>query len=269
MMDNRPIGIFDSGVGGLTVMREVMEQLPYENIIYLGDTARIPYGSKSDQTIRKYANQCSSFLKSKDVKTIVIACNTASSIALENVQKNFDLPVIGVIDPGARSAAAVTENGRIGVIGTIATINSNAYQAKIMEYLHDAEVIGIPCPLFVPIVEEGWEYSNVAELTAEKYLDELIEHDVDTLVLGCTHYPILRYTIKKVVGPDVRLVNPAYETARDLKKLLTENNMLNENYANAKYEYYASDAPERLRRIGGNFLKKEINDLYEIAIDNL
>ncbi len=268
-MDNRPIGIFDSGVGGLTVMREVMEQLPYENIIYLGDTARIPYGSKSDQTIRKYANQCSSFLKSKDVKTIVIACNTASSIALENVQKNFDLPVIGVIDPGARSAAAVTENGRIGVIGTIATINSNAYQAKIMEYLHDAEVIGIPCPLFVPIVEEGWEYSNVAELTAEKYLDELIEHDVDTLVLGCTHYPILRYTIKKVVGPDVRLVNPAYETARDLKKLLTENNMLNENYANAKYEYYASDAPERLRRIGGNFLKKEINDLYEIAIDNL
>ncbi|HAQ39469.1 MAG TPA: glutamate racemase [Clostridiales bacterium] len=268
-MDNRPIGIFDSGVGGLTVMREVMEQLPYENIIYLGDTARIPYGSKSEQTIRKYANQCSSFLKSKDVKTIVIACNTASSIALENVQKNFDLPVIGVIDPGARSAAAVTENGRIGVIGTIATINSNAYQAKIMEYLHDAEVIGIPCPLFVPIVEEGWEYSNVAELTAEKYLDELIEHDVDTLVLGCTHYPILRYTIKKVVGPDVRLVNPAYETARDLKKLLTENNMLNENYDNAKYEYYASDAPERLRRIGGNFLKKEINDLYEIAIDNL
>ena len=172
-MDNRPIGIFDSGVGGLTVMREVMEQLPYENIIYLGDTARIPYGSKSEQTIRKYANQCSSFLKSKDVKTIVIACNTASSIALEHVQKNFQLPIIGVIDPGARSAAAATEYGRIGVIGTIATINSNAYQAKIMEYLHDAEVIGIPCPLFVPIVEEGWEYSNVAELTTEKYLDEL------------------------------------------------------------------------------------------------
>lgn len=268
-MDNRPIGIFDSGVGGLTVMREVMEQLPYENIIYLGDTARIPYGSKSDQTIRKYANQCSSFLKSKDVKTIVIACNTASSIALEFVQKNFDLPIIGVIDPGARSAAASTENGRIGVIGTIATINSNAYQQKIMEYLHDAEVIGIPCPLFVPIVEEGWEYSNVAELTAEKYLEELIEHEVDTLVLGCTHYPILRHTIKNVVGPNIKLVNPAYETARDLKKLLTDRNMLNENHKSARYEYYASDAPERLRRIGGNFLKKEIDNLYEIAIDNL
>jgi len=265
-MDNRPIGIFDSGVGGLTVMREVMEQLPYENIIYLGDTARIPYGSKSEQTIRKYANQCSSFLKSKDVKTIVIACNTASSIALEHVQKNFDLPIIGVIDPGARSAAEATETGRIGVI---ATINSNAYQAKIMEYLHDAEVIGIPCPLFVPIVEEGWEYSNVAELTAEKYLEELIEHEVDTLVLGCTHYPILRHTIKKVVGSGVKLVNPAFETARDLKKLLAEKNMLNENYGKARYEYYASDAPERLRRIGGNFLKKEIDNLYEIAIDNL
>ncbi|MDF2950224.1 MAG: murI [Sedimentibacter sp.] len=268
-MDNRPIGIFDSGVGGLTVMREVMEQLPYENIIYLGDTARIPYGSKSEQTIRKYSNQCSSFLKSKDVKAIVIACNTASSIALEHVQKNFDLPIIGVIDPGARSAAAVTENKRIGVIGTIATINSNAYQARIMEYIHDAEVIGIPCPLFVPIVEEGWEYSNVAELTAEKYLEELIEHEVDTLVLGCTHYPILRHTIKKVVGPDVRLVNPAYETARDLKKLLCEKNLLNEEFGKARYEYYASDAPERLRRIGGNFLKKEIDNLYEIAIDNL
>ncbi len=268
-MDNRPIGIFDSGVGGLTVMREIMEQLPYENIIYLGDTARIPYGSKSDQTIRKYANQCSSFLMSKDVKTIVIACNTASSIALDHVQQNFDLPILGVIDPGARSAAAATENKRIGVIGTIATINSNAYQQKIMEYLHDAEVIGIPCPLFVPIVEEGWEYSNIAELTAEKYLDELIEHEVDTLVLGCTHYPILRYTIRKVVGPNVKLVNPAFETARDLKKLLEENNILNENLGKAKYEYYASDAPERLRRIGGNFLKKEIDNLYEIAIDKL
>lgn len=268
-MDNRPIGIFDSGVGGLTVMREVMEQLPYEDIIYLGDTARIPYGSKSEQTIKKFSNQCSAFLKSKDVKTIVIACNTASSLALEHVQKNFDIPIIGVIDPGARSAAAATESGRIGVIGTIATINSNAYQSKIMEYIHDAEVIGIPCPLFVPIVEEGWEHSNVAILTAEKYLEELIEHEVDTLVLGCTHYPILRHTIKTVVGPNVKLVNPAYETAKDLKKLLIENNMLSENIGKPRYEFYASDAPERLRRIGGNFLKKDIDNLYEIAIDKL
>lgn len=268
-MDNRPIGIFDSGVGGLTVMREVMEQLPFEDIIYLGDTARIPYGSKSEQTIRKYSYQCSSFLKSKNVKTIVIACNTASSIALDHLKDNFDIPIIGVIDPGARSAAQATKTGRIGVIGTTATINSNSYQAKIIEYHRDAEVIGIPCPLFVPIVEEGWEYSNVAELTAEKYLDELFEHDIDTLVLGCTHYPILRHTIKKVIGCNVKLVNPAYETARDLKKLLEENDMLNENSKKPNYEYYTSDAPERLRIIGSNFLKKEIINLYEIAIDNL
>jgi len=268
-MDNRPIGIFDSGVGGLTVMREVMEQLPYENLIYFGDTARIPYGSRSVQTIKKYSYQCASFLKSKDVKTIVIACNTASSIALEHLQNNFDIPIIGVIEPGARCAASATKNSRIGVIGTLAAINSGAYQAKIMEYKHNSEVIGIPCPLFVPIIEEGWEYSTVAELTAEKYLGELIEHDVDTLVLGCTHYPILRYTIKKVIGPNVRLVNPAFETARDLKKVLASKNLLKENYDLPLYEYYVSDAPERFRRVGGNFLKKEINNLSEISIDNL
>ena len=267
-MDNRPIGIFDSGVGGLTVMREVMEQLPYENLIYFGDTARIPYGSRSVQTIKKYSYQCASFLKSKNVKTIVIACNTASSIALLHLQKSFDIPIIGVIDPGARSAASATKNGHIGVIGTLA-INSGAYQSKIMEYRHSAEVIGIPCPLFVPIIEEGWEYSTVAELTAEKYLAELLEHDVDTLVLGCTHYPILRYTIKKVIGPNVKLVNPAFETARDLKKVLAEQNILNENFVIPEYEYYVSDAPERFRRVGGNFLKKEIDKLSEIAIDNL
>jgi len=268
-MDNRPIGIFDSGVGGLTVMREIMEQLPFENIIYLGDTARIPYGSKSEQTIKKYAHQCSMFLKNKNVKTIVIACNTASSIALEQLKQTFDIPVLGVIEPGAKSASKITENGRIGVIGTTATINSNAYQNKIMEYRRDAEVIGIPCPLFVPIVEEGWEYSLVAELTAEKYLTELAEHEVDALVLGCTHYPILRYTIKKVIGPNVKLVNPAFETAKDLKKLLEDNNIMRESLDKPIYEYYTSDAPERLRRIGGNFLKKEINNLYEVSIDTL
>lgn len=268
-MDKRPIGIFDSGVGGLTVMREVMEQLPYENIVYLGDTARIPYGSKSEQAIKKYSYQCSAFLKSKNVKTIVIACNTASSIALEHLNDNFDIALIGVIEPGARSASRVSKNGKIGVIGTTATINSNAYQTKIMQFRQDAEVIGIQCPLFVPIVEEGWEYSHVAELTAEKYLIELKEHQVDTLVLGCTHYPILRYTIQKVVGENVKLVNPAFETAGDLKKLLEDRNLLNESYEKPRYEYYVSDAPERLRRIGGNFLKKEIDNLYEIAIDNL
>lgn len=268
-MDSRPIGIFDSGVGGLTVMREVMEQLPYEDIVYLGDTARIPYGSKSEQTIRKFALQCSLFLKSKNVKTIVIACNTASAVAFEHLKNNLDIPVLGVIDPGARSAANFSESGRIGVIGTTATINSNAYGLKIMEYKSDAEIIGIPCPLFVPIVEEGWEDTTIAMLSAEKYLEELLEHEVDSLVLGCTHYPVLRNTIKKVMGPKVKLINPAYETARDLKKLLQENDMLNEISRKALYEYYATDAPERLRRIGGNFLKKDMENVYQVSIDNL
>lgn len=268
-MDNRPIGIFDSGVGGLTVMREIMEQLPYENLIYFGDTARIPYGSRSDHTVMKYAQQCAAFLKTKDVKTIVIACNTASSIALGHLQDTLDIPVLGVIEPGAKSAVTTTKNNRIGVIGTMATINSGAYQSKIMELRRDAEVIGIPCPLFVSIVEEGWEYSAVAELTAEKYLAELMEHEVDTLVLGCTHYPILRYTIRKVLGPSVTLVNPAFETAKSLKKVLIARNLLNENYLPPSYEYYVSDAPERFRRIGGNFMKKEISSLRQIEIDNL
>lgn len=268
-MDKRPIGVFDSGVGGLTVLREIMAQLPYENVIYFGDTARIPYGSKSEQTIKKFAYQCASFLKSKDVKTIVIACNTASAVAIEYLQSKFDIPVIGVIEPGARAAVEATRNGKIGVIGTSGTISSGAYQAKIMEKNHSAEVIGIPCPLFVPIVEEGWEYSTVAELTAQQYLIELKEHKVDSLVLGCTHYPILRYTIGKVLGDGVTLVNPAYETAKELKEVLTASNMLNEDFTPPKYEYFVSDAPEKFRRIGGNFLKKDIELLSEIHIDSI
>lgn len=268
-MDKRPIGVFDSGVGGLTVLREIMAQLPYENVIYFGDTARIPYGSKSEQTIKKFAYQCASFLKSKDVKTIVIACNTASAVAIDYLKDKFDIPVIGVIEPGARAAVEATRNGKIGVIGTSGTISSGAYQAKIMEKNHSAEVIGIPCPLFVPIVEEGWEYSTVAELTARQYLIELKEHKVDALVLGCTHYPILRYTIGKVVGDGVTLVNPAYETAKELKEVLTAGNMLNEDFVPPRYEYFVSDAPEKFRRIGGNFLKKDIEILSEIHIDSI
>ena len=268
-MDKRPIGVFDSGIGGLTVLREIMEQLPYENVIYFGDTARIPYGSKSEQTVKKFAYQCASFLKSKDVKTIVIACNTASAFAIDYLQERFDIPVIGVIEPGARGAVETTANGKIGVIGTSGTIGSGAYQAAIMEKNHEAEVIGIPCPLFVPIVEEGWEYSTVAELTAQQYLIELKEHGVDALVLGCTHYPILRYTIGKVLGEGVRLVNPAFETAKELKEILTKNSMLKEDFTKPKYEYYVSDAPEKFRRLGGNFLKKDIETLSEIAIDSI
>lgn len=268
-MDKRPIGVFDSGVGGLTVLREIMEMMPYEDVIYFGDTARIPYGSKSEQTVKKFAYQCAKFLYDKGVKTIVIACNTASAVAIDYLKDRFDIPVIGVIEPGARGAVEATKNGRIGVIGTYATIGSSAYQNKIMEKMPEAEIVGIPCPLFVPIVEEGWEYSEVARLTARQYLAELMEHDVDSLVLGCTHYPILRHTIGQVLGEKVRLVNPAFETAKELKETLRENNMTKNDFVKAVYRYYVSDAPEKFRRIGGNFLKKEIELLEEIQIDSI
>lgn len=268
-MDKRPIGVFDSGVGGLTVLREIMEMMPYEDVIYFGDTARIPYGSKSEQTVKKFAYQCAKFLYDKGVKTIVIACNTASAVAIDYLKDRFDIPVIGVIEPGARGAVEATKNGRIGVIGTYATIGSSAYQNKIMEKMPEAEIVGIPCPLFVPIVEEGWEYSEVARLTARQYLAELMEHDVDSLVLGCTHYPILRHTIGQVLGEKVRLVNPAFETAKELKEMLRENGMTKNDFVKAVYRYYVSDAPEKFRRIGGNFLKKEIELLEEIQIDSI
>lgn len=268
-MDKRPIGVFDSGVGGLTVLREIMEMMPYEDVIYFGDTARIPYGSKSEQTVKKFAYQCAKFLYDKGVKTIVIACNTASAVAIDYLKDRFDIPVIGVIEPGARGAVEATKNGRIGVIGTYATIGSSAYQNKIMEKMPETEIVGIPCPLFVPIVEEGWEYSEVARLTARQYLTELMEHDVDSLVLGCTHYPILRHTIGQVLGEKVRLVNPAFETAKELKETLRENNMTKNDFVKAVYRYYVSDAPEKFRRIGGNFLKKEIELLEEIQIDSI
>lgn len=268
-MDKRPIGVFDSGVGGLTVLREIMEMMPYEDVIYFGDTARIPYGSKSEQTVKKFACQCAKFLYDKGVKTIVIACNTASAVAIDYLKDRFDIPVIGVIEPGARGAVEATKNGRIGVIGTYATIGSSAYQNKIMEKMPEAEIVGIPCPLFVPIVEEGWEYSEVARLTARQYFTELMEHDVDSLVLGCTHYPILRHTIGQVLGEKVRLVNPAFETAKELKETLRENGMTKNDFVKAVYRYYVSDAPEKFRRIGGNFLKKEIELLEEIQIDSI
>jgi glutamate racemase len=268
-MDNRAIGVFDSGIGGLTVLKEIMEQLPDEDIIYFGDTARIPYGTRSKETVIKYSFQCIKFLLSKDIKAIVVACNTASAIALKEAEQAFNIPIIGVIDPGAKAAVASTRNNTIGVIGTSGTINSEAYQTRIRELNKYAEVIGVPCPLFVQIVEEGWEDTDVARLTAEKYLMELKEHNIDTLVLGCTHYPILRYTLSKVMGDKVTLVNPAFETAKAVKNLLRDKDLLKEGSEKAKYKFYVSDGPEKFRRIGGNILRREIQHIEKVDIENL
>ncbi len=268
-MDNRPIGVFDSGIGGLTVLKEIVEQLPGENIVYFGDTARIPYGTRSKETVIKYFFQSVRFLLTKDIKAIVVACNTASALAMEEAQKVFDIPIIGVVDPGSKAAAASTKNATIGVIGTEGTINSGAYQRKIRQILPSAEIIGISCPLFVPIVEEGWENSDVAYIAAKKYLLELKEHNIDSLVLGCTHYPALRYTINKVLGDKVTLINPAYETAKATKNMLKDRNLLSDKIDGGKCNYFVSDDPEKFKRIGGNILRKEIAFVQKVNIENL
>ncbi len=266
-MDNRPIAVFDSGIGGLTVLNEIMEQLPGEDIIYFGDTARIPYGTRSKETVIKYVKESFKFLMTKDIKAIVIACNTASALAMEEAKEDFDIPIIGVVDPGAAAAAACTKNNIIGVIGTEGTINSNSYQRKIRKQLPNAEIIGVSCPLFVQIVEEGWENSDVAYISAQKYLLELKEHNIDTLVLGCTHYPALRYTIGKVMGDKVKLVNPAYETAKLTKNILKEQGLLNEKLEDGIYNYYVSDDPEKFKRIGGHMIRKQIEIVEKVIID--
>ena len=222
-----PIGIFDSGVGGLTVTREIMRQLPGENLIYFGDTARVPYGSKSKETIVRYSTQIVNFLRTRNVKAIVIACNTASAFALEELQNNLDIPIIGVVWPGAISAAATTKNNHIGVIGTAGTVKSRVYNKYLRQLKPEVTVVSKACPLFVPLVEEGLTEDRVTDDIARRYLTEFKEYDVDTLVLGCTHYPLLRNTIRRTIGEGVTLVNPAYETAKSLKKLLDEKGLLN------------------------------------------
>ena len=219
------IGVFDSGVGGLTVVDEIMKQLPNEQIIYFGDTARVPYGNKSKKTIIRYSNQIVNFLLSKNIKAIVIACNTASAFALESIVSEVSIPVVGVIKPGARIAASVTKNSNIGIIGTKGTISSDIYQRFLNEIAAEVKVYGKACPLFVPLVEEGWINDPITFDVAKRYLSEFMDYNIDTLVLACTHYPLLRDTIASVVGDKVNLVNPAYETAKTLKQVLKANNI--------------------------------------------
>lgn len=266
-MNNAPIGVFDSGVGGLTVVKEIMEQLPGEAMIYFGDTARVPYGSKSEETVVRYSSQIIKFLLSKGAKTIVIACNTASAVALEKMKEEFEVPIIGVVKPGAKAAAEVTKNGRIGVIGTEATIRSGIYNEFLRKTDPHVTVYGKACPLFVPLAEEGWVGEDeITEQVARRYLAELSEQDIDTLVLGCTHYPLLRSVIQKVMGDTVQLVNPAVETARELKYLLEENHLLNERtkvgetYATIdkatlpRHEFFVSDRAEKFKRFAASIL---------------
>ena len=272
-----PVGVFDSGVGGLTVTREIMRQLPDENMVYFGDTARVPYGSKSKDNIIRYSRQIIRFLQTKNVKAIVIACNTASALALDVVKEETDIPIMGVIVPGAAAAVRATRNKKIGVIGTEATIRSQMYSKVMKEMLPGVEVIGKPCPLFVPIVEEGFAKHKIAEEVIDYYLASMKETDIDTMILGCTHYPLLRSRIMKYLGDGIQLVNPAYETAMELKKLLRKMDLLNEGQssaeesgqvcANGSYESYVSDTADKFKQFANSILPYDIRTTQRINIE--
>lgn len=264
-----PVGVFDSGVGGLTVAREIMRHLPNENIVYFGDTARVPYGSKSKDNIIRYSRQIIHFLKTKGVKAIVIACNTASALALDVVREESDIPIIGVVEPGARAALDVTVSKKIGVIGTEATIRSSMYEKIIQGIDPEAVVTGKACPLFVPLVEEGFAKHQVTKEIIDFYLSSFLETDIDSLILGCTHYPLLRSRIREYVGGKMTLVNPAYETAMDLKKLLEERGMENtgEEQAHASYSFYVSDAADKFKQFANSILPYDIETTKQINIE--
>lgn len=266
-----PIGVFDSGVGGLTVAQEIMRQIPNERIVYFGDTARVPYGSKSRDTIIKYSKQIIRFLKTQQVKAIVVACNTASAVALEEVQKELDLPIIGVIKAGARTAAAATRNSKIGIIATETTINSKVYTHFLEKLNPDLSVIGKACPLFVPLVEEGTFLKDpITEEIASRYLEGLKKEQIDTLILGCTHYPLIRSTVGKIMGEQVTLVNPAYETARELKELLRQEGLENtgaQGNPDSMHRFFVSDAPEKFQQFAESILPCSVKNTTQINIE--
>jgi len=268
-----PIGIFDSGIGGLTVVREVIRQLPDERIIYFGDTARVPYGPKSPETVRRYSLEIGHFLRSQDVKAIVVACNTATAHALPALQREFPLPVIGVVEPGARAAVAASRRGELGVIGTAGTIGSGAYERAIKEIAPNAHIMARACPLFVPLVEEGWLDTEPTRLIAREYLAPMKAAGVDTLVLGCTHYPLLKPLLAEMLGPDVALIDSAHETAAETARVLRARDLLAPTNgqgwrrdAPVVHRFVASDAPDHFLRLGQRFLGSAIECVETVTL---
>ena len=265
-MNDLPIGVFDSGVGGLTVLHAIAERLPHENLIYLGDTARVPYGTKSAATVERYAVEDAAFLIQKGIKLLVVACNTASAMARERLRREFDVPMLTVLGPGARMAARVTRNGRVGVIATEATVESGAYVRGIHEANKKVEVVQQACPLFVSLVEEGELHSPITRLIAEKYLSGLHDHSIDTLVLGCTHYPLLKPVIAELMGEGVTLVDSAEATAAEVETLLRERALLNEQAAAGTKRFYVTDAANRFSRIAERIFGEPLAHLEAVEI---
>ena len=268
-MDNRPIGIFDSGLGGLSVVKEFIDILPNESIVYFGDTGRVPYGTKSKDTILKFARQDEAFLLSKDVKMIIAACGTVSSVA-DNSLKPDGVKFLGVVEPSAKEAVRLSKNKKIGVIGTSATVSSNSYKKAINAIDDSIEVFSVACPLFVGIVEQGWiaDDDEIAYLTAKRYLQPLKEAGVDTLILGCTHFPLLSGTIARVMGEDVALISSGGAAAKEAAQILLENELLNDEINSQSYNFYVSDSPNGFKETAERFLQSKIgNDIQKIEIE--
>jgi len=266
MSAQRPIGVFDSGIGGLTVVKALLRRLPNENIVYFGDTARVPYGPKSPQVVREYAREDTEFLLSKNVKMIVVACNTVSAVALDVVQKGAKVPVVGVIVPGAKAALAATKKKRIGVIGTVGTVSSNAYANAIRMLDKEATVFSRPCPLFVPLVEEGWIDHKATEMIANEYLFPFTAEKIDTLVLGCTHYPLLKALISRSMKESALLIDSGEATALEVEELLAKERMKNPSGEKPNLQFFVSDIPAKFAEIGERFLGAKMGVVRKVAV---
>jgi glutamate racemase len=253
-------------VGGLTVLKSIRQYLPEEDLIYLGDTARVPYGTKSPETVLRYALQAAEFLCAHDVKMIVVACNTASSVALQILAHRFNVPVVGVIVPGAEEAVRISRSGRIGVIGTEGTVNSGAYQHEISTLCNGVEVFSAVCPLFVPLAEEGWAGHEIARLAAGEYLQPLLDNHIDTLVLGCTHYPLLKDTLRQVLPAEVEMVDSATQTALRVQHLLHQNSTLCSRGRKGSCRFYVTDVPTRFIRVGSAFLGQTLDQVERVTL---
>jgi glutamate racemase len=257
------IGVFDSGIGGLTVLQKIVETLPKENTVYLGDTARAPYGTKSVETVLRYSLENTQFLVEKGVKAVVVACNTSTAIALTHLRDHLSIPVVGVIEPGVRRALKITENRKVGVIGTEATIQSGAYTSALKQADPAIEVYSRACPLFVPLVEEGWTDNAVVEMTVKAYLESLKQSGIDTLILGCTHYPLLKKSIRKFMGGSVRLVDSAEETANEVAASL-KRELLTKKNGKGIHSFFVTDAPDRFVKVGRRFLGEKVESAVRI-----
>ena len=266
MTSGAPIGVFDSGIGGLTVVHELMRQLPGESIIYFGDTARVPYGPKSPETVRRYSREITGFLIAQGVKSIVVACNTATAHALPMLREEIAMPVIGVVEPGARAAVTATRSSRIGVIGTVGTINSGAYERAIRALSPQAAITARACPLFVPLVEEGWLDHDATRLIAAEYLGPLRDAAIDTLVLGCTHYPLLKPMLAREMGADVRLIDSAERTAAETARMLDDRGLRAPGGARPAHRFVASDAADHFLRVGQRFLGEAIDRVETVTL---